>query len=118
METAESTESSAGGRKNSSMGSNGPIVVGCEWVSPGVSMSRRILTGIGVALAAAVFFVIALTQGAPMVVSTIIGVVFIGCFVWYLRIVAPMPFTIRLDEGGITRTERGGEPASIPWSGV
>lgn len=118
METAESIESSAGGRKKSSMGSNGPIVGGCEWVSPGVSLSKRILTGIGVALAAAVFFVIALTQGAPMVVSTIIGVVFIGCFVWYLRIVAPMPFTIRLDEGGITRTERGGEPASIPWSGV
>ncbi|MGZ3665117.1 MAG: hypothetical protein ACXVDA_11610 [Ktedonobacterales bacterium] len=118
METAESIESSAGGQKNSATGSNGPIVGGHEWASPGVSVPKRILTGIGVALAAVVFFVIALTQGAPMVVSTIIGVVFIGCFVWYLRIVAPMPFTIRLDEGGITRTEHSGEPVSIPWSGV
>lgn len=91
---------------------------GREWVSPGVSMSKRILTGIGVALAAAVFFLIALTQGAPMVVSTVIGVIFIGCFVWYLKIVAPTPFTIRLDEEGITRTERNGEPVSILWAGV
>lgn len=111
METAENIESSASEQNTSTAGVR-------EWVSPGVSMPKRILTGIGVALAAAVFFLISLTQGAPMVVSTIIGVVFIGCFVWYLRIVAPAPFTITLDEHGITRAERGGEPVIIPWNGV
>ena len=92
------------------------------WVSPGVSVRKRWLTGIGVALAAVVFFVIALSQGASMVVSTIIGVIFIGCFVWYLRIVAPTPFTITLDEQGVTRSDSkaGGnsEPATILWANI
>lgn len=118
METAESIESSADGQKQHATVPSGVPAGGREWVSPGVSMGKRILTGIGVALASVVFFVISLTQGAPMVVSSIIGVVFIGCFVWYLKIVAPTPFTIRLDGGGVTRTERDGEPVSIPWTGV
>lgn len=118
METVESTESSAGGRQDSSMAPGSALAGSSEWASPGVSMRKRVLTGIGVALVSVMFFFIALTQGAPMVVSTIIGVVFIGCFVWYLRIVAPTPFTIRLDEQGITRTESGGEPVIIPWNGV
>jgi hypothetical protein len=89
-----------------------------EWVSPGVSPRKRVLTGLGVLAAALVFFTIALTQGASMFVSTIIGVVFIGCFVWYLRIVAPEPFTIRLDAGGVTRVDRGGEPVTIVWHSI
>jgi hypothetical protein len=93
-----------------------------EWASPGVSIRKRWLTGIGVALAAAVFFVIALSQGASMVVSTIIGVVFIGCFVWYLRIVAPTPFTITLDEQGVARREGkasgNSEPVTILWANI
>jgi hypothetical protein len=100
--------------------SNAPELGGAPavWTSPGVSGRKRVLTGLGIALAAAVFFLIGLAEGATMLVSTLIGVIFIGCFVWYLRIVAPTPFTIALDERGITRTERGGEPALIPWDGV
>ena len=89
-----------------------------EWRSPGVSVRKRWLTGIGVALAALVFFAIAHSEGASMQVSTIIGVIFIGCFVWYLRIVAPTPFSIRLDTEGVTRTERGGEAVTIAWPSV
>jgi hypothetical protein len=91
-----------------------------EWVSPGVSVRKRWLTGAGVALAALVFFTIALTQGASMVVSTAIGVVFIGCFVWYLRIVAPEPFTIRLDSEGVRRVGRRAEAeeSTISWDRV
>lgn len=89
-----------------------------DWVSPGISVRKRWLTGVGVALAAALFVLIAVHEGAPGLVGTIIGVVFIGCFVWYLTIVAPTPFTIRLDAAGITRTERGGEPVTIAWENV
>jgi hypothetical protein len=89
-----------------------------EWVGPGVSVRKRWLTGVGVALAAALFFFIAVREGAPGLVGTIIGVVFIGCFVWYLTIVALTPFTIMLDGAGITRTERGGEPVVIAWENV
>jgi len=89
-----------------------------EWMSPGVSIRKRWLTGLGVALATVVFFVIALSQGASMVVSTGIGVVFIGCFVWYLLSVAPTPFRITIDDDKMSRTERGGEPLIIPWTAV
>jgi hypothetical protein len=89
-----------------------------EWMSPGVSIRKRWLTGIGVALATVVFFVIALSQGASMVVSTAIGVVFIGCFVWYLLSVAPTPFRITIDDDKMSRIERSGEPLIIPWTAV
>lgn len=89
-----------------------------EWVSPGVSMRKRIFTGIGVALVAALFCFIAFSEGAPALVSTVIGVIFIAGFVGYLRVVAPTPFTLRLDERGVTRTDRGAEPQLISWGGV
>ncbi len=89
-----------------------------EWISPGVSLRKRIITGIGVALVAIIFFIIAKSEGAPALVSTIIGVIFIAGFVGYLRVVAPVPFTLRLDERGVTRAERGAEPLLITWGGV
>ncbi len=89
-----------------------------EWVSPGVSLRKRWLTGIGVALASAVFFFIAHAEGATMLVSTLIGIVFIGGFIGYLRVIAPAPFTIRLDAEGVTRSDRGGEPQTIVWANV
>lgn len=88
------------------------------WASPGVSMPKRVLTALGVALAAALFIFIAAHEGASMWASTLIGAIFIGCFVWYLRIVAPTPFTLRLDAQAITREERGSAPAAIPWTGI
>jgi hypothetical protein len=100
--------------KQADQTSSGELV----WMSPGVSIRKRWLTGLGVALATAVFFLIALSQGASMVVSSIIGVVFIGCFVCYLVIVAPTPFRISMDEQNLTRVDRGGELLTIPWSGV
>ena len=81
-------------------------------------MRKRWLTALGVVVASIVFFLIALSEGASMIVSTLIGIVFIGGFVGYLRVVAPTPFTIRLDAEGISRSERGGEPEAIPWDRV
>ncbi len=117
MESVESVDPSAE-EESRPRTSNGALTEPREWRSPGVSVRKRILTGLGVALATAVFFLIALKEGAPAIVSTIIGVVFIGCFIWYLRIVAPTPFTIRLDAAGLTRTDDGSEPVTIPWPGI
>jgi hypothetical protein len=89
-----------------------------EWVSPGVSVRKRWLTGLGVAIASAVFFFIALSEGATMLVSTLIGIIFIGGFIGYLRVVAPTPFTIRLSDEGISRSERNGDPQVIAWANV
>lgn len=81
-------------------------------------MRKRVLTGVGVAIVAALFMVIALSEGAPALVSTIIGVIFIGGFIGYLRVVAPTPFTLRLDEHGVTRTDHDAQPQLITWGGV
>jgi len=89
-----------------------------EWVCPGVSMRKRWITGIGVVLASALFFFIALKEGATMLVSTLIGIVFIGGFIGYLRVVAPQAFTIRVDGEGVTRTDRGQQPALITWGNI
>jgi hypothetical protein len=89
-----------------------------EWISPGVSVRKRVLTGLGVAFIATLFIFIAIYESASMLVSTLIGLVFIGCFIWYLRIVAPTPYTLRLDSASITRTELGAEPQPVAWSGI
>ena len=89
-----------------------------EWVCPGVSVRKRWITGIGVILASALFFFIARVEGGTMLVSTLIGVIFIAGFIGYLRVVAPKAFTIRLDAEGVTRTARGQEPLTISWDKV
>jgi hypothetical protein len=89
-----------------------------EWASPGVSLRKRILTGVGVALVAALFILIALYEQTSMLVSTIIGAIFILGFIGYLRVVAPTPFTLRLDDSGVTRTDKGAAPQLIPWGSV
>lgn len=88
------------------------------WDCPGIPPRRNIFTWIGVLAAAALFFFIAMWQGASMVVSTFVGLVFIGGFVWYLRTMRPTPFTLRVDASGVTRTDRGGEPREVPWDSV
>lgn len=89
-----------------------------EWISPGVSLRKRIVTGLGVALVAGLFVLIALYEQTSMLVSTIIGAIFILGFIGYLRVVAPTPYTLRLDDRGVTRTDRGSEPQVIPWGVV
>lgn len=86
-----------------------------EWVSPGVSRRKRLLTGFGVALVAVLFAAIALYERTSMLVSTLIGAVFILGFIGYLRVVAPTPYTLRVDHSGVTRTDRGVEPHTIGW---
>jgi hypothetical protein len=88
------------------------------WTCPGVPYGRRVLTGAGVTLAAVLFFFLALWQGATMLVSTLIGAVFIGGFVGYLLLVAPAPFTLTVGADGMRRVSRGGAPVDVPWQSV
>ncbi|HEX9039263.1 MAG TPA: hypothetical protein VF808_19945 [Ktedonobacterales bacterium] len=111
---ANSSEQVSG---SSVAGSRAPVTPR-DWVSPGVSLRKRVITAVGVALVATLFVVIALYQRTSMLVSTIIGAVFILGFVGYLRVVAPQPFTLRLDDAGVTRADRGAEPAPIAWGSV
>jgi hypothetical protein len=89
-----------------------------SWRSPGVSPRKRVLTTLFVAAAILLFFWIARAEGATMLVSSILGVIFIGGFVWYLVAVAPKPFAITLDGEQITRQDAGAEPVVVPWTSV
>jgi hypothetical protein len=103
------------------------------WVCRGIPLGRQVVSALAVFAAAALFFGLARWQGATMLVSSIIGTVFIAGFIGYLQVIAPTPFTITLDAEGITRaeqsrraatTQRGaasrssGEPIQIPWAQV
>lgn len=119
-DTTHATPATAQARPNGAGGAVGPRaeVTPRDWVSPGVSLRKRIVTVIGVALVIALFVFIAVYERTSMLVSTIIGAVFILGFIGYLRVVAPTPFTLRLDEQGVTRADRGAEPLLIGWGGI
>jgi len=58
---------------------------------------------------------IAIHQGASAIGSTIVAVLFILGFVIYLRIVAPVPFTIELEPEALIKRSRNGEVIEVRW---
>ncbi len=88
------------------------------YTSPGVTMPRKIGTGIFLAVLAAFTIFVAAEQGASVIISTIIGFLFMLGFVLYLRIVAPPPFRITLASDGLHREEQGMERIEISWPNV
>ena len=88
------------------------------YASPGVTTNRKIGTGIFLALVAAFTIFVSAEQGASVVISTIIGALFIGGFIAYLRIVAPPPFRLILSATGLRREEQGMEQLDIAWPNV
>src|SRR6185437_6930239 len=57
------------------------------YASPGVTTNRKIGTGVFLALLAAFTIFVAAEQGANVLISTIIGFLFIAGFIGYLKIV-------------------------------
>ena len=47
--------------------------------------------------------------------STIIAILFILGFVYYLRLIAPVPFTIALEPLALVKRNRNGEVIEIAW---
>src|SRR5258708_12150800 len=70
---------------------------GQVFIGPGLSPFRRIATIVAVLGVIAFVLWIALHQGASAIGSTIVAIALITGFVIYLRIIAPVPFTITLD---------------------
>lgn len=86
--------------------------------SPGLTSVKRYGTAImlfvlGVFVVGVVWY-----QGGSVIVSAILGALLIAGFVWYLRLIAPAPFTLSLTAEGLTRQEQGSEPLVIPWDGL
>lgn len=95
----------------SSAAAEGQIFIG-----PGVSRFKQIVTIVGVLGLTALVLWIALHQGASAVGSTIAAILFILGFVLYLRIVAPVPFTITIEPQTLIKRSRDGEEIVLPWS--
>ena len=88
------------------------------FIGPGVSRFKQIVTLGGVIAVTALVLWIAIHQGASAVGSTIAAIVFIAGFVWYLRIVAPVPFTISIEPQALSKRSRNGEEIALPWSAL
>ncbi len=88
---------------------------GQVFVGPGLSPFKRIMTIIGVVGVIVLVLWIAIHQGASAIGSTIVAVLFILGFVIYLRIVAPVPFTIELEPEALIKRSRNGEVIEVRW---
>ena len=85
------------------------------FIGPGLSPFKRIVTILGVIGITLLVFWIAIYQGISTVGSTIAAVLFILGFVIYLRIVAPVPFTITLEPEMLAKRSSKGEAIEIRW---
>lgn len=85
------------------------------FIGPGLSPFKRIMTVIGVLVVTAVVVLIAIREGLPAVGSTITAIIFIFGFVIYLRIIAPVPFTIELKPEVLIKRSRNGEAIEVRW---
>jgi len=88
---------------------------GQVFIGPGLSPFRRIATIVAVLGVIAFVLWIALHQGASAIGSTIVAIALIAGFVIYLRIIAPVPFTITLEPAALVKRSRNGEVIEIRW---
>ncbi len=86
------------------------------FIGPGLSLFKQSATIVGVLAVTALVLWIAIHQGVSAVGSTIAAIVFIFGFVLYLRIVAPVPFTINIEPQVLIKRSRNGEEIALPWS--
>jgi hypothetical protein len=86
-----------------------------EFPSPGLTPGRRY--GTAIMLFVLGLFVIGVVwyEGRSALVSAIMGLLLIAGFIWYLRMIAPAPFTLKLTPEGLIREEAGQEALMIPW---
>ena len=86
-----------------------------EFPSPGLTPARRYGTAI-MLLALGLFIIgVVFYEGRSVIVSAVLGALLMAGFIWYLRLIAPAPFTLRLAPEGLVRQEKSGEPLVIPW---
>lgn len=89
------------------------------FIGPGLSPFKRLVTLLGVIFLLALVLWIAFSQGilqgGSAVGSTIVAVLFILGFLYYLRLIAPVPFTIRLSPEALIRENTRGEVVEVGW---
>lgn len=88
---------------------------GQVFVGPGLSPFKRVVTIVGVLGITSLALWIAIYQGISAIASTIVAILFITGFVIYLRIIAPVPFTISLEPEALVKRSSKGEVIEIRW---
>jgi hypothetical protein len=85
------------------------------FIGPGLSPFKLTVTILGVLGLIALVLWIALYQGISVIASTIAALLFIIGFVVYLRMIAPIPFTIALEQEALVKRNKRGEVIEIRW---
>lgn len=90
------------------------------FIGPGLSRFKLIVTIIGLFFSVGIVLWIALHQAQQGAVtsavgSTIAAILFIAGFIYYLRIIAPIPFTITLGAEALVKRNRNGEVIAVRW---
>ena len=91
------------------------IVEEQTFIGPGLSPFKRIVTLLSVLGVTALVLWIALHEGASAIGSTIAAILFIIGFIIYLRIIAPVPFTITLGPQAVVKRGHYGEVIEVRW---
>ena len=91
------------------------VTQGKVFTGHGLRRSRLIGTILLVIGIVAFVFWVALHEGVSAIGSTIAALLFIGGFVYYLCIVVPVPFVLRLEADKIVKQDRRGEIIEVRW---
>jgi len=97
----------------SSSSAQGQIFIG-----PGLSPSKRNITILGIICLTAIVLWITIHQGPSALGSTIVALLLITGFVIFLRIIAPVPFTITLEPEALVKRSRNGEVIEVRWEDI
>ena len=92
------------------------------FIGPGLSLFKRTVTTLGVVLLLALIIWIGIDQGflqgGSAIGSTIVALLFVLGFVYYLRLIAPVPFTIELTGEALIKRSKRGEVVEIRWENL
>ncbi|MBE3560836.1 MAG: hypothetical protein IMW89_16690 [Ktedonobacteraceae bacterium] len=88
---------------------------GRAFVGPGLRPFKLYVTIFGVLALTALALAIAIRQGVSVIGSTIVALLFILGFAYYLRLIAPVPFTLTLEQQAVVKRDRNGQVIEVRW---
>lgn len=92
------------------------------FVGPGLSPFKRSVTILGMTFVLALTIWIGFYQGfspgGSAIGSTVVAILFVLGFIYYLRLIAPVPFTITLGEEALVKRSKRGEVVEIRWENL
>ncbi|HEY0755877.1 MAG TPA: hypothetical protein VGD98_18100 [Ktedonobacteraceae bacterium] len=92
------------------------------FIGPGLSLFKRLITILGVIFLLALILWIGtyqgFLQGGSAIGSTIVALLFVLGFIYYLRLIAPVPFVIELGQEALLKRNQKGEVIEVRWENL